>query len=239
MYKITIVLFLSFLLCQSFHTTKPIKPGEIILSGGGSIPLPVVNWIKKRAPIGKYLVITCYPDSKDKWIKLFENAIFILPEDFAKTSLINISAIIITGGDQFEYINRLSGKAIQNAHEKGVLIMGSSAGAMILGEFFFSAEKGTITSEEACRNERVCLGSKFVTIKCLKGIIVDTHFQAREREARLKIFIEKSGAEIGIGIDEDTALCIDGNQFCVLGEGSVKFYPNRNTVNRSVQFWVN
>lgn len=229
----TILVFTQFLMAPN--------NGAIILVGGGKIPTEAIIWLKQRALSDNFLVITCNRNNgefaeadsnfqnlielrkNNRWVKMLGNVKFVLPEDFEKQSLSNIGAIIIDGGDQWQYLIRLNGKAIQHAHELGIPIMGTSAGAMILGEHYFSAEKGTIIAEELTESmDRICLGKKFVTIQCLKGLIVDTHFEERKRDARLRAFVEKSGASGGLGIDEETALCIDNQESLIIGKGGVK-----------------
>lgn len=217
------------------------NPGPVVLVGGGKIPQDAIVWLKQKSKTNNFVVITCNRDngefteddpnfinlitlrSNNRWVKMLENVQFVLPEDFSKTSLVGIGAIIIDGGDQWNYLTRLDGNAIQKAHEAGIPIMGTSAGAMILGEYYFSAENGTIGSDELDeRPERLCLGHQFVSLPCLKGVLIDTHFSERQRNKRLQTFIEKVGASYGIGIDEETALCIDKKDCSIVGKGGIK-----------------
>ena len=49
------------------------------------------------------------------------------------------------------------------------------------------------------------LTEDFLDIDLFNGIIFDTHFSERDREQRLKDFINQSSCTIGIGADENTA----------------------------------
>ncbi|GIS57329.1 MAG: hypothetical protein CM1200mP1_12670 [Candidatus Neomarinimicrobiota bacterium] len=65
--------------------------------------------------------------------------------------------IWFAGGNQWNYINYWKGtpvdSLIQDAVEnRNIVIGGTSAGMAILGEYIFSAEKGTISSQEALAN---------------------------------------------------------------------------------------
>ena len=110
---------------------------------------------------------------------------------------------------------------------KGILILGTSAGAMILGEFYFSAKYGTISSEEAMANpdeERICIEKKYVNIPCLKDTLVESHYRNRDRQGRLKIFLQKAGPTAkGIGLDESAALCISKKKREVVGVDGVHY----------------
>jgi hypothetical protein len=216
----TITVFLLFI------TINLPQQGKIVLVGGGRIPTDAIAWFKKQAKSGKYLVITCQPEKSTKWFDLIGQVELIYPELLPKISLQNVAAIVIDGGDQWEYITRLDGKILKKAHDRGIPILGTSAGAMILGGHFFTAEQGTIDSLQALQNEGVCLGCNFTNIKLFENCIIDTHFKEREREGRLKVFIKKSGAKFGIGIDERTALCFDGKKIIVMGEGGVTIIRN-------------
>lgn len=201
------------------------KPGPLVLVGGGPIPEDAINWLKQKALNINYVVITCDTEIKpdNRWKKMLKNVIFILPEEFDKSHLVNTGAIVIDGGDQWQYVNRLNGTIIYLAHKMGIPILGTSAGAMILGEFYFSAEFGTITSDEINKNDdKIRIGRKFTTIPWLTGILVDTHFSERKRHGRMIAFLSKSKANFGIGIDESTALCISNTEALVLGKGNVK-----------------
>lgn len=200
------------------------KSGPIILVGGGKVPDKAVKWMKEKSRNDKFIIVTCYPERDKRWKEFFGQPKFFLPEDLKIEEIKDIGGLVIEGGDQWEYVKRLDGKIIDEAHRKGIAILGTSAGSMILAEKYFSAEEGSITSEEAEAGEHVCIAEKFVLISHLKQTFVETHYTQRNRQKRLKVFMEKSGATRGIGIDESTALCIDENgEHTTFGEGNVDF----------------
>lgn len=233
-FLIAISLILCVVICPAFFPiqNQDRQDGPIVLVGGGNVPNEAVRWFKDRVKKGGYIVITYDFDYSSRWINLLNSLDirFVLPERFEKVDLTKIGGIIIDGGDQWKYVNRLNGEAIQKAHEIGIPILGTSAGAMILGEHYFTAEKGSIGSDEIDQVEKICLGKKFVTIRHLEGTLVDTHYTERNRQKRLSVFIERSGANYGLGIDEHTALCIDERKFQVFGPGQVEIIsPNMAT----------
>lgn len=204
--------------------------GPIVLVGGGSIPKEAVEWLQERCLKGEHLVISCDIErSTNRWSSLLDNPTVISPEELTEERLENTALIVIEGGDQWDYLSqeskcRLNGEVIQKAHIMGIPILGTSAGAMILGNYFFTAEKGSINSEQAQKGERVYIGHDFVKIKSLEGRFIETHYTERERKGRLEAFLEKSGAKMGIGIDEATALCIDKDgSYHICGVGKVEF----------------
>jgi cyanophycinase len=55
----------------------------------------------------------------------------------------------------------------------------------------------------------------------LRGVIIDQHFEERGRLRRLLSAVAQYPHEIGIGIDEDTAIVVRGGEAHVIGSGSV------------------
>lgn len=196
------------------------------------MPSGLIKWIAETKPYGNFVLVSSDGKIGRKWkdlMALGERVIVMQPEQLTETKLYGVSGIFIDGGNQSDYLSRFSPKVLQTAHESGILLFGTSAGAMILGEFYFSAEHGSITSEEAQANpneDRIRIGSDFLKIKALKNTLVDSHYSEREREGRLHVFLDRGrdkGLFKGIGIDESTALCIHNNQIEVIGEGGVHF----------------
>jgi len=55
----------------------------------------------------------------------------------------------------------------------------------------------------------------------LPGVLIDMHFAERGRLNRLLSAVAMFPHELGLGIDENTAILVEGNRFEVLGAGSV------------------
>ena len=58
-------------------------------------------------------------------------------------------------------------------------------------------------------------------LQFLPGVLIDMHFAERGRLNRLLSAVALYPHELGLGIDEDTAILADGTHFEVLGSGSV------------------
>lgn len=141
-------------------------------------------------------------------------------------------AIFIAGGDQAKYVKRWKDTpledAINEAVARGVPIGGTSAGLAVLCGRPFTAERGTITSDEALmdpRGDSVTLGSGFLAIPHMRYTVTDSHFHERDRMGRLVAFVanvaQESTPARGIGVDEGTAVLVgpDG-QATVVGPGA-------------------
>lgn len=134
-------------------------------------------------------------------------------------------AIWFAGGDQADYVNYFKNNALgdllnNHINVKQYPIGGISAGMAIMGEFYFDALNGTVTSAEALNNpfdNSISLGvSDFLDNNLLQKTITDTHYDNPEREGRHMVFLSKlqamTGERVfGIGLDEFTAACIDEN----------------------------
>ena len=148
--------------------------------------------------------------------------------------------LFIAGGDQWNYINLWKGTVL-DATLKGLVARkvpfgGTSAGLAVLGQFDFSAENDTISSAQAQSNpydRRLRLDRDFINeLPWLAGIIADAHLVTRDRMGRLMAFLARiikdgwvAGADMarGIGVDEETAVVIDGGIGSVMGKGAAYF----------------
>lgn len=140
--------------------------------------------------------------------------------------------IFLAGGDQSRYVRYWRGTPVEKAIEAHVAagkpLGGTSAGLAVQGEFLYGAmDGGSITTPEALPDplgKAVTIETNFLNIPMFKGIITDSHFKERNRQGRLAAFMAKSmkmgsGKIYGLGIDEQTALC-------VAKDGSAKVFSN-------------
>ena len=135
--------------------------------------------------------------------------------------------VFFTGGDQALITSALAPQgveslvlaAIRRVHAAGGLISGSSAGAAIMSGIMI--EGGT--SLEAA-TYGVVTDPDMPGLLLRHGLgffpwgIVDQHFIKRGRLGRLIVAMTESGSRRGFGIDENTALFVDGDMGRVIGE---------------------
>lgn len=129
------------------------------------------------------------------------------------------TGIFLTGGSQLRLSQLLPGTpvgdALHRAHERGAVVGGTSAGASIMSDFMISMGDEGVTPRQ--RGSQISAG-----LGLLKGVVVDQHFDQRARYGRLMSVIAPSPHLLGVGIDEDTAMVVDGDrEFTVRGSGSV------------------
>jgi cyanophycinase len=128
------------------------------------------------------------------------------------------TAVFMTGGDQNRLVTALS-RADQAALlafcQGGGLVGGTSAGAMALSDIMIG---GGLNDDDPDLMVRVGLG-------LLVRIIIDTHFAQRGRFLRPMGAIAVSPRALGaIGLDEDTAVFIQGSRVQVFGKGKAWVY---------------
>lgn len=122
------------------------------------------------------------------------------------------SAVFFTGGDQLRITNKLGGTQaadqILEVFKRGGVIAGTSAGASVMGEMMLVGGGDTVQMVPG--------------LGVIKNVIIDQHFSERGRIRRLLAAVAQNPRMIGIGIDEDTAIVVNGmKSFKVIGSGTV------------------
>ncbi|KIG11715.1 Cyanophycinase [Enhygromyxa salina] len=129
------------------------------------------------------------------------------------------SGVFLTGGNQLRISTILGGtdvaRAIRSVNASGVSVGGTSAGAAILSEHMIAFGKSGATP----RAGMVSLAPGF---GLTNRIVIDQHFRQRDRIGRLLAALAYNPFAVGIGLDEDTAAFIDGEDTLeVFGSGAI------------------
>lgn len=177
-------------------------------------------------------------------------------DPFVNAVVARADAVFIAGGDQANYIRFWKGteldrtlKALLARHAP---LGGTSAGMAVLGQFDFSALRGTVTSAQALADpynkyvtldpSPLSLSGGFITPPALANTVLDTHLDSRDRMGRLITFMARLVAPVGtkgctggilsasaargIGVDVEAALLVQGN-------GAYQPYTARRVTNVS------
>lgn len=120
------------------------------------------------------------------------------------------TGVWIGGGTQerlmYRYGGTLVAEAIGRVLARGGVVGGTSAGASVLSEHMI---------RHGSRSEAVTdQGFGFTT-----RLIIDQHFSERGRYGRLIGLLEDQTGSIGLGVDENTAVVLEGSRLRVLGKG--------------------
>ena len=134
-------------------------------------------------------------------------------------ALAGATGVFLTGGNQL----RLSlvvggtklGAALLEAHARGAVVAGTSAGASAVSTHMMAFGASGATPKHRMAQISSGLG-------LLRGVVVDQHFEQRTRLGRLLAVVAQSPSLVGLGLDEDTAAVIYADQTLeVLGRGAV------------------
>ncbi len=215
-------------------TPGKVEPG-LMLVGGGEWPHDAFRWMIAKAGHGHIVILRASgaAEAQDEFyteiggVASAQTFVFNHRKGASNPALLaaiaHADGIFIAGGDQANYVRYWKGTPLNAAIDRhvhaGKPIGGTSAGLAILGAHAYGAmDGGSITSPVAMRDplgKGMTLESDFLHMPFLQHVITDSHFAARERHGRLIAFIaslrqQGHGEVVGLGIDEGTALCIDG-----------------------------
>lgn len=207
----------------------------LMLMGGGDWPEDAFRWLVDKAGHGHIVILRAsYGDELQK--RLVEQIggvasvqTFVFDgregadDPFVLDALRGADGIFIAGGDQSRYIRFWKGTGLNRMLDEhvraGKPLGGTSAGLAILGASSYGAlDGGSVDSRSAMRNplgKSLTIDTDFLHLPYLHRIVTDSHFAERNRLGRLIAFLAKAAHDqkrddlIGIGVDEDTALCID------------------------------
>jgi cyanophycinase len=129
------------------------------------------------------------------------------------------SGVFLTGGNQLRLSSTIGGtrlsRAIEERYHAGAVVGGTSAGASALSTHMIAFGASGLTPKQRMAQVSAGLG-------LLPGVIIDQHFQQRNRLGRLLTLVAQNPSLLGIGIDEDTAGIVTPDQVLeVIGRGSV------------------
>lgn len=116
------------------------------------------------------------------------------------------------------YLDTLTQKEIAAVVERGGVVGGNSAGAIIQGSYTVRGrpDKPLLMAKG---HER---GFAF-----LKNVAINPHLTEAKRDAELVNVLDTHPQLLGIGLDEKAALVVSGDRFEVIGEGRAAIYDNK------------
>jgi cyanophycinase len=167
----------------------------------------------------------------------FESVDDMTPERL--DSVKNANLIYISGGDQNKFMKIVDSTdlytTIHDAYKQGAVISGTSAGAAVMSEKMITGNEykhpeytGYFRTIES---ENIEIGKG---LGLLKHAIIDQHFVWRMRMNRLISTCLENPEETSIGIDESTAILVEGNKATVYGLSQVIVLKNKSAATISV-----
>ncbi len=134
--------------------------------------------------------------------------------DDAADLLSTATGVFFTGGDQSKLRTLVGSRAndiLSDRLAHGLVIAGTSAGATAMGRTMVLGGGGLGVSAAAVRTGP---GLDFVP-----KALIDMHLGERGRLPRLLSAVALAPEHLGIGLDENTGVLIEGNRFEVIGTG--------------------
>ena len=137
------------------------------------------------------------------------------------------------GGRQWRladaYLDTKVHEALREVLDRGGVIGGSSAGATILGSYLVRGDTRTNT---------IMMGDHEEGFGLLRGVGVDQHLLRRNRQFDLIDVVRARPDLLGIGIDEDTAIVVQGDRFEVIGRSYVAIYDHERLLDSGGLFYL-
>lgn len=147
----------------------------------------------------------------------------------AAAAIDRADVVFIRGGDQSRYVkfwmHSPVREALRRVPARGGVVMGSSAGCAVLGEWVYDAIRGGLGPMDSLRDARhpdLTITRPFLGLA--RGVLFDTHFVERARLPRLAAMLGVLAHPVlGIGIEASTSVVVTGEPQIgeVVGEGVV------------------
>jgi cyanophycinase len=213
------------------------SPGPLIIIGGGEDregERVILREVARHLNGGKLVLATVASHQPEGYFEAYQRAfadlgisdlVELYVKDRAETLdpdklriLDGAAGVFFSGGDQLRISSQIGDTPIEQRvreiHQAGGLIAGTSAGASMMSETMLV--KGTSGESHKIGDLHMAPGLGLV-----RNVIIDQHFAERGRFGRLFGAVAHNPRELGIGIDEDTALVLQDSRFEVIGSGCV------------------
>jgi cyanophycinase len=220
-----------------------LQSGSLVIAGGGRLSAEVTNRFIELAggPESPIVVLpiaagdTLRGDSSSD-TRLFERAGAknvkslrarkreeVESPEFA-AALNEAKGVWFGGGRQWRFVDAYMGtkaeELLRGVLRRGGVIGGSSAGASIQAQYLVRGSPLGNTEMMAEGYER--------GIGFLPAAAVDQHFTQRERHSDMTQVMQRYPKLLGIGIDERTAVVVQGETAVTIGRGNAHFYDYRS-----------
>jgi cyanophycinase len=221
--------------------TQPV--GHLVIAGGG----PTVPEVLQKAltlaggkEAARVLIIpqaSYRPDAGQASLRMWQRAgarqvtILDLRDRTAALKAVKDASLIwMPGGSQNRLMSALTEEklvdAIRERFREGATVGGTSAGAAVMSQVMLTGLP---------RVQGVARTAEMVGLGLWPDVIVDQHFLRRNRSPRLLNAVLHHPEKPGIGIDEATAVVVEGRCFEVIGKSKVVVLDGRRAVKVAAQ----
>lgn len=213
------------------------EPGALIIIGGHEDKdgdRLILKEVAKRVRGQKLVIATVASHEPDGYFEAYQAAFEGLEvgelvelyvqdraetlDDQALSVLDGAGGVFFTGGDQLRISSQIGDtpieRRIREIHAAGGLIAGTSAGASVMSDTMLVG--GASGESHRIGDLHMAAG-----LGLIRDVIIDQHFAERGRIGRLLGAVAQNPRVLGIGIDEDTAIIVEGDRFGVVGRAGV------------------
>lgn len=221
-------------------TTGPDK-GTLIVIGGGTLDSTIYVEFKKYAGGDDSRIVVIPTAMPDEFLQQ-DSALIKIRQGFEKYGfgevtilhtrdtadandpkfiepIKNATGIYFVGGRQWRiadaFLNTRAHEEMFRLLDRGGVIAGSSAGATIQGSYLARGDT---------ENNQIMMGNHEQGLGFISNIAIDQHVLARNRQFDMFDILKKRPELLGIGLDENTAIVVKGDEFEVIGASYVTIY---------------
>jgi cyanophycinase len=215
------------------------KGGTLIIIGGHEDRAPngdrvILKEVANRVRGGRLVLATVASHQPEGYFEEYQKAfadldvgelIELYVEDRCEAGdndklrvLDDAAGIFFSGGDQLRITSQIGDTGIEAKvralYERGGVVAGTSAGASVMSDTMLV--RGTSKETHRIGDLHMAPG-----LGLMPDVIIDQHFAERGRFGRLLGAVAHNPRVLGLGIDEDTAAIVEGNELRVVGDGAV------------------
>lgn len=226
--------------------TDSLSKGTLIIIGGGDIPDTIFTLFAQSCG-GKEQPIVVIPTATedDEWIRSGNHLKKFSDRGFTNLSTIHTrnkneaddpvflehirkaKGIYFGGGDQQRLADAYAGTKLHQAMfdllKRGGVIMGTSAGATIMGSLLIGGD----------HRKTPHIPQTFPAgLSFLQHTAIDQHVLVRNRQFDLIPVLEHNPGTFGIAIDESTAAIVSKNKISIAGKSYVMIYDPKDWKNQ-------
>ena len=219
----------------------PPLPGPLIAIGGGGVPPAILEAIVALVGIQDFATVVLPQASANRtksglaatamWLGAGAGKVVVLDPIESDRDRVAAAAALeaadllwLPGGSQTQLETALTdaglAEVIRQRNRNGLVVAGTSAGAAVMSGAMLSG------APEAGLH----VAGAFTPYRGLglwAAAIIDQHFTERSRQGRLLTAVIDRPELLGVGIDERTAVIVQGERLAVVGEGNVSVYDAR------------
>ncbi|MGB0387745.1 MAG: cyanophycinase [Ardenticatenaceae bacterium] len=206
----------------------------IALAGGPSAPIVIIPTASKADYYGPYApYIDDFMAAGALQLKVLHTRSreTANSEEFVE-AIRQAQGIWFSGGRHWRladvYLNTKTVDELFALLDRGGVIGGTSAGATIQGSYLVRADT---------KNNYIMMGDHEEGFGFLRNVAIDQHHLRRNRHFDLIELIEAHPELLGIGIDEETAIIVRGDEFEVIGRSYVAIYDNKRLLESKGRFY--